>query len=113
MASNLLLVAGPIVGLVALRAGGPVRPLPALATAIGCQLATFYGYAYLWRPYVAPMLDGPSAERPVLIATFQPTLASRLSVLASLVVIASVVAGFFLAAQHVVSRGTSDPPPAA
>jgi len=111
VASNLLLVAGPVVGLAMLRALGPVRPLAALATAVGCQLVTFYGYAYVWRPYVAPRFARPAGARPVVIASIQPTLAGRLWALASLVVLASIVAGLFLAAQHVVARGASDPPP--
>ena len=112
MASNLLLVAGPVVGLAILRALGPVRPLVALATAVGCQLVTFYGYAYVWRPYVAPLFARPAGARPVMVATIQPTLSGRLWGLASLVVLASIVAGLFLAAQYVVSRGAGDPPPA-
>ena len=110
MASNLLLVAGPVIGLAALRALGPVRPLPAIVTAAVCQLVTFYGYAHFWRPFVAPLFARPAGDRPVMIATIQPTLAGRVSVFVSLVVVSTLIAGLFLVAQFLISPGASDSP---
>ena len=112
MSSNLLLVAGPILGLADLRAFGPVRPLPALATAVGCQILVFYGYAYWWRPRIEPLLSAHSGDSPRMLATYQPTLSGRLMVLGSLVAIAGVLTAIFLAVQFVASRGATDPPPA-
>jgi len=112
MSSNLLLVIGPVIGLLAARLFGPWRPLTAVVAAAVGQLGLFWA-TMLWAQHRAMrILAAPPAGRDMMLVARapHPPLGGRVLAVGVLVLIAGVVAMLVVGAQFLVMRKPGNPP---
>ena len=106
MNSNLLLVAGPVIGLLAARLFGPLRPLSAFVAAVVGQVVLLVTWN-LWQQHRAMrLLAAPPGGRDVMLMAHatHPTLGGRLLPLSFLLLITGVITMLGLGVQLLVMR---------
>lgn len=107
MVMVLMLLLGPLIGLLVARRQGPLRPRQALSASI---IGAMVGYGAIWLSvnllvrYGLPHLPFDFA---VAIVWTWPSRSQALIALATLVVIAALVAGVFLLLQWLIERRTN------